>query len=242
MSRQPCDRHTLVGLRRIPVLLRVQPDDRQSYGLPSTASYCPAWSAGPRSAMTGIRAWSMVLGCAATLAAAATAMILWSPGHGPLLPGLDRAQARLMLPAIEAYLDSPAGGNQGGYLTDAFPELKPRVFCTAAIIEIRRDGSGWRVGMQTACGEYARRGDTLLEGTAGGNTEVIVLAGNGSRYRVTSAASSDPTVPDPRWVDRHFSAGAAVEINGGLWPVPPNPAVQARRAFGLPPRARTVEP
>jgi hypothetical protein len=25
-----------------------------------------------------------------------------------------------MLPAIEAYLDSPAGGNQGGYLTNAF--------------------------------------------------------------------------------------------------------------------------
>lgn len=194
------------------------PDDPKLQVLPSAASCCPAWPAGPRSAMAGKRALSM--GCAGVLTAAATAVILWRPGHGPVPPAVNRAQARLMLPAIATYLDSPAGGNQGGYLTGAFPQLKPRVFCTAAIIEIRRDGSTWRVGMQTACGEYARRGDTLLEGTAGGNQEVMVLAGNGG-YRAVSAAASDPTVPDPRWVDQHFSAGAAAEINDGSWPVPP---------------------
>ncbi len=102
--------------------------------------------------MTGMRAWSLALSCAGVLAAAAIAVILWSPGQGPIPPPVNRAQARSMLPAIETYLDSPAGGNQGGYLTDTFPRLKPRVFCTAAIIEIRRDGSSWRVGMQIGCG------------------------------------------------------------------------------------------
>jgi hypothetical protein len=117
------------------------------------------------------------------------------------------------------------------------------VFCTAAIIEIRPARSGWRVGMETDCTEYARRGDTLLEGTGAGEDEVMVLAGSGSSYRVVSDVNDDyPITPDDRWVDRHFSRAAAYEINYGIPPAPPDPAVQARQAFGFPPGTKAVDP
>jgi hypothetical protein len=150
-----------------------------------------------------------------------------------------------MLPVIEKYLDSPAGGNQGGgMLAVSFPRLRARTFCTAAIIEIRHDGPRWRVGMETDCGEFARRGKTLVEGTQGGSDEVMVLArAAGGQYRVVSAVSDGyPVVPDISWVDRHFSPGAAYELNYGTWPASPDPAVQARQAFGFPPGTPVVNP
>jgi hypothetical protein len=150
-----------------------------------------------------------------------------------------------MLPAIEKFLDSPAGGNQGGGLLAAsYPKLKSRTFCTAAIIEIRPDGPRWRVGMETDCAEYARRGDTLVTGTAGGSDEVMVLARDpDGQYTVVSAVSDNwPVAPDYGWVDRHFSPGAAYEINYGTWPAPPSPAIQARHALGFPPGTKAVNP
>ena len=150
-----------------------------------------------------------------------------------------------MLPTIEKYLDSPAGGNQGGGLLAAtYPKLRSRTLCTATIIEIRPDGRGWRVGMETRCAEYARRGHTLLTGTAGGSDEVMILVrAAGNRYRVVSAVSDNwPVAPDTGWVDRHFSRGAAYEINYGTWPTQPDPIVQARRVFGFPPGTPAVNP
>jgi hypothetical protein len=172
----------------------------------------------------------------------------------PLPPDVNHAQAQAMLPTIERYLDSPAGGNQdGGFLAAKYPKLRPRTFCTAAIIEIRRAGPRWRVGIVTFCAEYARRDHALVSGAAWQNvsgqrylyprSEVMVLAGvAGGHYRVVSAVSHSLwTAHDPGWVDRHFSRGAAREINAGDWPAPPNPAVQARRAFGFPPGRRVVD-
>jgi hypothetical protein len=149
-----------------------------------------------------------------------------------------------MLPAIQKYLDVPARANQyGGLLAESYPQLHSRVFCTATIIEIRPDGRRWRVGMVTACEEYARRGHTLLTGTGGGSDEVMVLARAAGRYRVVSAVSdNEPIAPDPGWIDRHFSRAAAYEINYGTWPAPSDPAVLARRAFGFPPGTPAVNP
>lgn len=145
-----------------------------------------------------------------------------------------------MLPAIEKFLDSPAAGAQtGGLLADGYPKLRSRTFCTATIIEIRRAGPRWRVGMVALCAEYARRGHTLVTGSASVFNEVMVLAGG--HYRVVSAVSDSWSEgPDTGWVDRHFSRGAAREINSGTLPAPPDPAVQARRAFGFPPGTKAV--
>jgi hypothetical protein len=190
------------------------------------------------------RVWLLVAGSA--VVALCAGLGLWVAGrrpHEPQRPHVNAAQALAMLPAIEAYLDSPAGRNQGGMLAQLYPKLHSRVFCTATIIEIRPASRGWRVGMETDCTEYARRGDTLLEGTGAGEDEVMVLAGSGTNYRVVSDVNDAyPITPDDRWVDRHFSRAAAHEINYGTWPDPPDPAVQARLAFGLPPGAKAVEP
>lgn len=190
------------------------------------------------------RRWTL----AAVCACAAAGVGVWAAVRGPAgppPPHVNHAQAQAMLPAIEKYLDSPAGGNQGGGLLAAtYPKLKSRTLCTATIIEIRPDGPRWRVGMETRCAEYARRRQTLLTGTAGGSDEVMILVrAAGSRYRVVSAVSDNwPVVPDTGWVDRHFSRGAAYEINYGTWPMPPDPVVQARRAFGFPPGTPAVTP
>jgi hypothetical protein len=159
----------------------------------------------------------------------------------PLPPDVNHAQAEAMLPPIEKFLDSPAASLTGGLLKD-YPKLKSRTFCTAAIIEIRRAGPGWRVGMRTFCAEYARRGHALVTGSASIFNEVIVLAGAaGGHYSVVSAVGDSwSPVPDPGWVDRHFSRGAAQEINSGRGPTPPDPVVQARRAFGFPPGTKAV--
>jgi hypothetical protein len=134
-----------------------------------------------------------------------------------------------------------AGGNDGGMLHDLYPRLHPRVFCTAVIIEIRPIGHMLEAGMETGCGEYARRGSTLLEGTAGGAEEVMTLSRQGHRYEVVSAESIGDAY-DPGWINSHFSAAAAAEINDGTQPGPPDPDAQARRALGFPPGTKTVEP
>jgi hypothetical protein len=161
-------------------------------------------------------------------------------GCHPRADGADARQSRLGpgdAPVIEKYLDSPAGGNQGGgMLAVSFPKLKSRTFCTAAILEIRRDGARWRVGMETDCGEYARRGNTLVAGTEAGADEVMVLArAADGQYRVVAAVSDNyPVVPDYGWVDRHFSPGAAYELNYGTWPAGSEPGRAGQAGLRVP--------
>jgi len=160
----------------------------------------------------------------------------------PLPPDVNHAQAQAMLPTIEKFLDSRGGSYTGGMLAVNYPKLNSRTFCTAAIIEIRRAGPRWRVGMVTWCEEYARRGHSLVTGSGSIFNEVMVLAGAaGGDYRVVSAVGDSwAQDADPGWIDRHFSRGAAREINSRGWPALPNPAVQARRAFGFPPGTPVV--
>jgi hypothetical protein len=73
-------------------------------------------------------------------------------------PTVNQAQARAMLPVIDAYLDKAIAQQGFGYLS---PQLKPREFCNATIIQIRPDGPRWSVGMAANCGQFARRGTGL---------------------------------------------------------------------------------
>ncbi len=91
------------------------------------------------------------------------------------------------------------------------------------------------------CGEFARRGHTLLEGSAGYPSlgEVITLAGHEAPYRARSL-DVGPSSWDPSWVHAHFSPRAAAVILSEKVTAP-DPAGQACRAFGLPPATRAVE-
>ncbi len=137
-----------------------------------------------------------------------------------------------MLPVIDAYLGEKAAQRGFGHLN---PELRPRMFCDAHIIEIRSDGPRWRVGMVMNCGEFARRGNTLIEGASGypGIGEVMILSGHPRHYRVLSLQVGPPAY-DQAWVDGNFSSGAAALILSAEPPTAPDPIGQAWQAFGFP--------
>jgi len=74
------------------------------------------------------------------------APLRWAWAHGrfshvwPLPADVNHAQAEAMLPTIEKFLDSRAGGYTGGLLAVNYPKLKSRNFWIATIIEITRAG------------------------------------------------------------------------------------------------------
>jgi hypothetical protein len=139
-----------------------------------------------------------------------------------------------MMPAIIAYLESPAyrQGNSSGYTAADYQSGRVRWLCNAALVEVRPDGGQWRAGMDVACGDYDRRGGTMyLEDGGDMGHVVMALAGRG-RYQVVSAVSENGIVPDPAWIDRHFSALAAMEVNSGHGPMAAMPDDRALLAFG----------
>jgi hypothetical protein len=177
-----------------------------------------------------------VLAGSVVLALAAAGAVTWLVTRGPAPPVVDQAQARAMTPAIDSYLARQATSLGGGLLMQAARRLKPRVFCDEVIIEIRPDGPArWKVGMQIDCDELARRGNELVEGTAGdiGAGDIMTLVRSGTGFRAVSLVTGQDFY-DPGWVDRHFSPGAAAEINGENSPEPGDPYRQAWRAFGFP--------
>lgn len=183
-----------------------------------------------------MRANRVVWAAAVVMALAAAGAVTRLVTRVPAPPVVNQAQARVMTPAIDAYLAGHAASLGGGLLLETVPRLKPRVFCDQVIIEIRPTGpSRWNVGMQISCDELARRGDELIEGTAGdiGGGDIMTLVRTGAGYRAVSLVTG-PDFYDPGWVDRHFSPGAAAEINGPNPPQPPDPASLAWRAFGFP--------
>jgi hypothetical protein len=182
-------------------------------------------------ALTSRKTRWLALICAGVIAAA-IGVTAWPVNRSPVV---NQAQARAMLPVINAYLDKEAAGSLGGFLTDSFPHLKARGFCDARIIEIRPDGPRWRVGMVINCGEFTRRGNTLLEGSAGypGIGEVMTLSDHRGRYQVLSLQVGPPYA-DHAWVDRNFSSGGAARVFSDNPLTAPDPIRQAWRAFGFP--------
>ena len=90
--------------------------------------------------------------------------------------------------------------------------------------------------MMANCGEFARHGATLAEGSAGypGIAGFMILSGRAGRYRVLSFQLG-PAASDPAWIDGHFSPAAAAEMLSANPPTAPDPISQAWRAFGFPP-------
>jgi hypothetical protein len=163
---------------------------------------------------------------------------VWLTAPGPALL-LDRAQARAMLPAITAYLQSPAyRDHNGGYPAADYRAQRVRWLCNAGIVEIRSDRTLWRVGMDVGCGDYDRRGNkVIMEDGGDEGHEVMTLSRGHGRYQVLSAAQEPGVSADPAWISQHFSARAAAEINGGGGPAASSPDSRALWAFGCKPDA-----
>jgi hypothetical protein len=146
-----------------------------------------------------------------------------------------------MRQTIQNYVDQHAGTllSGWGYLDS---NLRPRIFCSAAILEIDADGLRWHVGMVLNCGEFARQGSSLLEGAAGypGIADTATLAGHGTVYNVL-AVQIGPPYWDKAWVDSHFSSAVAAWILGGPSPSAASPVDQALKAFNLRPGTHAIE-
>lgn len=148
----------------------------------------------------------------------------------------DQAQAQAMTPAITAYLDSAAfRQSEMGNFTTADYQAGVKWLCSAAIVEVRPDGRQWQVGMDVACGDYYRRGAMMYLKDGGDMGHVVMVLSDNDRYQVVSAASENGVMPDPAWIERHFSALAAAKINSGHAPMATMPADRALLAFGCPP-------
>jgi hypothetical protein len=175
--------------------------------------------------------WSTLItvGVVCALMAVVVVGVVWWFRH----PAVDQAQARAMQPVIDAYMHQH--GEQLGFGGSLGPRLRPEVFCDAGLIEIRPDGPRWRVGMVLNCGEFARRGSTLIEGRSGYPSigEVMVLSGSPGHYRVLSLDLGPPGY-DPAWVHQNFSSLAARWMLSTEPPTAPDPIGQACQAFGFP--------
>jgi len=182
------------------------------------------------------RSTLITVGVVCALMAAVVGWVAWWFRH----PAVDQAQARAMQPVIEAYVHEHSG--QLGFGGSLDSRLKPEVFCDAGIIEIRPDGPRWRVGMMLNCGEFARRGSTLIEGSSGYPSigEVMVLSGSPGHYRVLSLELGPPGY-DPAWVHQNFSSLAARWLLSTYPPTAPDPIGQAWQAFGFPAGTTAVQ-
>lgn len=176
--------------------------------------------------------WSLAAGGAA-IAAVGCSVVAGSAGQSPALVP-DPARARAMMPAIIAYLESPAyrQGGLGDYTAADYQAGRVRWLCSAALVEVRPDGGRWRVGMDAACGDYERRGATIYRQDGGDMGHVVMVLSGSGHYQVASAASEGGISPDPAWIEQHFSSRAAAEVNNGQGPVAPMPDKQALLAFG----------
>jgi hypothetical protein len=187
------------------------------------------------------RAWWLIIGAAAVVAASCGAEIaLTRPGPW-VAP--DQEQTHEMMPGITEYLDSRAYWPYiSGIAASAAPD-KPGQnlwLCGASIEDVRPDGAGWRVGMDVACSDYVRQGTRVLQGIDGDlGQAVLVLSGGPARYRVESVEQEPGGPGVPGWVSQHFSAAAAAAINSGRTPVAPWPDGDALREFDCPATSAT---
>lgn len=187
--------------------------------------------------MRSARMWR-VAAVGAAVVIAGGRLALWQTGQlAPLLP--DEAQERAMMPAIDAYLDSPAyrRNNLGDYSPADYRSGRLKWVCDAAIVEVRPDGAHWRVGMDVACGDYSRDGTTVDQLDSGDMGDAVMVLSGGRRYQVLSAALEPGEDADPSWVRQHFSFLAAAEINSHQGPTAPIPDNLALSAFGCAPGA-----
>lgn len=186
------------------------------------------------------------------LAAAVVGVVIAAIGFGAWLhtqvagllplPPPNHSLVNAMMPSIIAYLQAPAyrdANNAGANPAAYYRAQNVRWSCNARIVEIRPDGAYWHVGMDVACGDYVHRGNKIVMADGGdvGN-EVMTLSRDHGRYQVVSEALPPGfgVTEDPAWIDQHFSARAAADINranGG--PKAPWPATKVLRAFGCKP-------
>jgi hypothetical protein len=156
----------------------------------------------------------------------------------PPPPG-DPALERAVLPVVDAHLSQ---GPWRGLLSHRHPGAA--WFCSVDVIELRREGGNLKAGVDAWCDEYAPSGDRLLAGSGEHTPKLVTLSGGPDHYEVRHVES--PSNGASHWpsIQRMFSEATQTELQrrqGRPSQWLPDPAIEARQAFGLPPDA-PVEP
>ncbi|WP_086824491.1 hypothetical protein [Allokutzneria sp. NRRL B-24872] len=108
-----------------------------------------------------------------------------------------------------------------------------RWFCAERPVETRRDGDTVRVGVLATCMNYAR-GEECLASSAGSSSAVVVTLRGTQVLNVEvppDGAGNDETLR------RMFSGAGYAEVRRSIGRDTPDPAPEARAAFGLPAEA-----
>jgi hypothetical protein len=155
-------------------------------------------------------------------------------------PHLD-ATARRTVPAIAAYLRTPAAGTWAGTLAEKRPGAA-RWFCGVTPIESRYIQGRLRVGIVAQCAEYLRDGDHLVTDAGYATPLVIALQRSGTGWVPVHIQHPGDGTRFAWSVTRMFTPdGARVAMRASTNGVFPDPAPDARTAFGLPANASIVQ-
>ncbi|GAA4011030.1 hypothetical protein GCM10022247_36710 [Allokutzneria multivorans] len=105
-----------------------------------------------------------------------------------------------------------------------------RWFCAERVVETRRDGDTVRVGVLASCMNYAR-GDGCLASNAGSSGAVVVT------LRGTQVLDVEVPIDgagNDEMLRRMFSDAGYAEVRRSIGRDTPDPAPEAKAAFGLP--------
>ena len=175
--------------------------------------------------------WLAAIGLAALTAAAAS--VLGTQDRAAATADPKASGSALAL--ITSYLTSD-NGIFGTVSVPLAPQLPARAFCSVRIIDSQLDGSQLRVGTIVYCGEYARRGGSLLSGESAQEAVVLTLSPATAPTGVT-AVLYEPDDAPPSWFSANYTSAGSAEIQsiliGSANSNLTDPSVEARAAFGL---------
>jgi hypothetical protein len=179
------------------------------------------------------------------LALAGAGALAWWFASDLAAPEVDPTLERAVRSVVDEHLSR---GPWPGYLAN---RRGSAWFCSADMIELRREGAELKVGLLALCQEYARAGDELLCGSGEHGPKLVTLVSSNSgpgpaRYEVRHVQSARDGASYWPSVQQMFSRAGQAELRRLEAQVRPSeladPAVEARQAFGLPPGTACTPP
>jgi hypothetical protein len=101
-------------------------------------------------------------------------------------------------------------------------------------VETRHTGDGVRVGLVATCSEYAHRDGALVESAGLHSPLVVTLTTDRDGWRVRAVDVPADGAGHDASLRRMFSRAGYEEVRRSIDEPGPDPAVEARTAFGLP--------
>jgi hypothetical protein len=109
-----------------------------------------------------------------------------------------------------------------------------RWFCAEQAVETRRESGDVRVGLIATCEAYFQRAGTLTTSSGFSGALVVTLTSGPHGYQVRDVEMPLDGAGHDASLRRMFSAAGYEEVQSSMGRARPDPAPEARAAFGLP--------